>query len=437
MEPRGTALPARRVDDVQTTAGALRFGEALRLGDAKLAENVAESLIASGSSAATVHARVIAPAMWSIGDLWERGRISVADEHLATAISHNVLARLFPHLLQTTMLKRERVMLAATHGEHHVLGLRMVGDILEGAGFDVIYLGPDLPLESLLEACRKHQPAVLGLTASMPLNVPTLLDELVEVSQLADPPLLMVGGRALPPAVAAGLKVPVVVSADQAVSVVEGLLAQGSQGPPLDETLLQRIPRGRGAIAGEADVGSVADHFSETALASADTARDSARRAAAMEQLALRDSLTGMWNRRAYDDRLAELADEGAAMTVLMVDVDHFKSVNDTYGHDVGDATLCRVARSIVQNIRPSDFAARYGGDEFIVLLPGATTADAVVVAERVRTGVSDGAAEPPLTVSIGLAGFSGEKRLTGLAVDQALYKAKAAGRNQVAVVES
>jgi len=143
-----------------------------------------------------------------------------------------------------------------------------------------------------------------------------------------------------------------------------------------------------------------------------------------------------MWNRRAYDDRLAELADEGAAMTVLMVDVDHFKSVNDKYGHDVGDSTLCRVARSIAQNIRPNDFAARYGGDEFIVLLPGASTADGAVVAERVRVGVSDGPADPPLTVSIGVAGFSGEKRLTGLAVDEALYKAKGGGRNQVAVAE-
>jgi diguanylate cyclase (GGDEF)-like protein len=407
----------------------------LRAGDVKSCEGLADEAVLAGFDPAQVYARVVAPAMRSIGAGWQRGELTVADEHLATAITHDVLAFLFPRVLARGTRTRERVMLAAAQGEHHVLGLLMVADILEGAGFDVVYLGPDLPVDSLLAACEKHRPAVLGLSASMALNVPALLNELVQVAQLESPPLLMVGGRALLPAVNAGLRVPLVLHADQAVQTVEKLLAGGPQNPPLDDELLRRIPRGDAARSGAAHVGTVSDQFSHVALASADAARSAARRTAAMELLALRDSLTGMWNRRAFDDRFAELAEKSSDVTTLMVDVDRFKAVNDTYGHAVGDATLCRVARSILEHIRPNDFAARYGGDEFIVLLPETDGTVAAGIAERIRAGVSGDLAEPPVTVSIGLARFTGDQRLTGITVDQALYQAKSGGRNQVAVI--
>jgi diguanylate cyclase (GGDEF)-like protein len=425
---------SRRANDSEARAFALRFFEALRSGDAKFAERIAEEALSAGFDASVVHCRVIAPAMESIGELWACGSLTPADEHLATAITHGVLARLFPRLLRTTMRSRERVMLAAAEGEHHVLGLRIVADTLEGAGFDVLYLGADVPLEALLEACRKHRPAVLCLGATMPLNAPTLLAELVELAKLEEPPLLIVGGRAIGAELETKLRVPVVRRSEDVIAEIERVLVSGPQGPPLEQELAERIPLAASAeLAGAADIGTIPDHFSATALASADTARDASRRAHELEQLAFRDPLTGTWNRRAFDDRFGELANQSAKLALLMVDVDRFKTINDTLGHEAGDSTLVKVAKTIVQNVRPADFAARYGGDEFIVLLPETKLSDARVVAERVRRGVCDELREPPVTVSIGVAAFSGDQRRTGLTVDQALYRAKARGRNRVA----
>jgi diguanylate cyclase (GGDEF)-like protein len=399
-----------------------------------MAERVAEEAIGAGFGAAGVHCRVIAPAMQWLGELWERGEVTVADEHLATAISHNVLARLFPRLLDAPSRSRERVMLAAAEGEHHVLGLRMVADMLEGAGFDVLYLGADVPLDALIGACEKHRPAVVGLAATMPLALPMVLAELVEVSSLEPPPKLMVGGRAFLLSAQVGLTVPVVVDGERAESTVEHLLADGSQGPPLEPLLLERIAGDESAVAATREIGTISDRFSSTALVSADTARDAARRGHAMEKLAFRDPLTGTWNRRAFDDRVAGQSTDDV---LLMVDVDHFKAINDTWGHDAGDAALIAVARSILKNVRPSDFVARYGGDEFIVLLPDVGLSEAAEIAERVRTGIVDEVREPSVTVSVGLAHRSGDQRLAGITVDRALYQAKLAGRNRVAGLPS
>ena len=425
---------SRRANDSEARAFALRFFEALRSGDAKFAERIAEEALSAGFDASVVHCRVIAPAMESIGELWACGSLTPADEHLATAITHGVLARLFPRLLRTTMRSRERVMLAAAEGEHHVLGLRIVADTLEGAGFDVLYLGADVPLEALLEACRKHRPAVLCLGATMPLNAPTLLAELVELAKLEEPPLLIAGGRAIGAELEAKLRVPVVRRSEDVIAEIERVLVSGPQGPPLEQELAERIPLAASAeLAGAADIGTIPDHFSATALASADTARDASRRAHELEQLAFRDPLTGTWNRRAFDDRFGELAEP--VRQAGAVD-GRRRSLQDDQRHARargGRPTLVKVAKTIVQNVRPADFAARYGGDEFIVLLPETKLSDARVVAERVRRGVCDELREPPVTVSIGVAAFSGDQRRTGLTVDQALYRAKARGRNRVA----
>ncbi|MGA2926541.1 MAG: PAS domain S-box protein, partial [Solirubrobacteraceae bacterium] len=129
-----TAGPRR--GDLVTGRLAAAFGEALRAGDPHAAVGVVDDALGSGLSAVEIQSRVIAPAMWGIGELWQLGKLTVAEEHLATAVSHHVLARLYPGLLAHTQRRSDTVLVAAVHGEHHVLGLRMVADVFEGAGYD-------------------------------------------------------------------------------------------------------------------------------------------------------------------------------------------------------------------------------------------------------------------------------------------------------------
>jgi diguanylate cyclase (GGDEF)-like protein len=185
-------------------------------------------------------------------------------------------------------------------------------------------------------------------------------------------------------------------------------------------------------IASEA-IGTIPEAFSTTALAAADAVRDVARHARAMEHLAYRDPLTGLWNRRTCDDRLLALTEGDSQDAVLVLDVDRFKTINDTFGHEAGDEALIRVANTIAASIRPSDFAARFGGDEFMILLPSTTAEHARGVAERIRATVQQERRDPPVTVSIGVADVSGSSLTTRLAADRALYLAKEAGRNQIA----
>ena len=118
-----------------------------------------------------------------------------------------------------------------------------------------------------------------------------------------------------------------------------------------------------------------------------------------------------------------------------MLDVDHFKQVNDTYGHQTGDAVLREVANALVANTKNFDVAARYGGDEFVVLLPGCSRDDAMGVAQRVRNGIAQQVGEAPVTISAGLAttpdNANDAERLMA-AADAALYDAKRTGRDRV-----
>ena len=126
------------------------------------------------SSVAEVHARVITPAMYWIGELWKRGAITVADEHVATAIAHRVLASLYSSQTNRPLDVRDTVLLAAPAGEHHGLGLRIVGDLLELSGFHVVYLGADTPADALAAAVAEHEPSLVGLSLTMPLGSSSL-----------------------------------------------------------------------------------------------------------------------------------------------------------------------------------------------------------------------------------------------------------------------
>jgi diguanylate cyclase (GGDEF)-like protein len=155
---------------------------------------------------------------------------------------------------------------------------------------------------------------------------------------------------------------------------------------------------------------------------------------------AMVDALTGLYNRRWLDDALPRFVrryERGdRSLSVVMLDVDHFKSFNDRHGHPAGDSVLAAVARALRESLRPGDMVARYGGEEFIVLLPGVDLEAARRIAERIRVAVSDVALEglPRVTVSLGgamlAAGQTGDALVA--AADKALYASKEGGRNRV-----
>jgi two-component system cell cycle response regulator len=165
-------------------------------------------------------------------------------------------------------------------------------------------------------------------------------------------------------------------------------------------------------------------------------------------ELALTDPLTGLYNQRYLMRHLRGLLVSGApnGLAVLMLDVDHFKQVNDAYGHPVGDRALTAIAETLRANIRAFDSLARYGGEEFVVVMPGTDIEDATIAAERLRAGIEAlvfdvGRGKPhPLTVSVGVACSEG-RPVTPEAIlraaDQALYAAKSDGRNRVRLAGS
>jgi len=168
-----------------------------------------------------------------------------------------------------------------------------------------------------------------------------------------------------------------------------------------------------------------------------------------LEELTRTDPLTGLYNRRHLEleaPPLLTLAKrENAASAVLMVDVDHFKRVNDSYGHEAGDAVLVHIGVILRKAVRPYDLVVRHGGEEFLVLLPLITTEAALEVAERIRRTVQDtpicaaGEALSVTTVSIGVyvAGEMGDLPDAVARADEALYEAKRNGRNRICLAPS
>ncbi|MEK6611147.1 MAG: diguanylate cyclase [Gemmatimonadota bacterium] len=164
-----------------------------------------------------------------------------------------------------------------------------------------------------------------------------------------------------------------------------------------------------------------------------------------LEQLAATDALTGCLNRRALIDALERELDRARryslVLTILMVDLDHFKRINDTMGHLVGDTVLRQLGELLRREVRSVDAVARYGGEEFVIVVPETAVRGAMIFAERMRQRIQQhpfGEGSPPLrvTVSIGVASFPDQKATSPesfLAVaDSALYRAKADGRNLV-----
>ncbi len=167
-----------------------------------------------------------------------------------------------------------------------------------------------------------------------------------------------------------------------------------------------------------------------------------------LEDMAMKDGLTGLINRRYFFIRGLEEVKRTLRyknpLSVIMLDIDHFKRINDTFGHEAGDKTLVCIASILTRNVREVDLAARLGGEEFAILVPNTNAADALVLAERLRheietTSCSSLAGKANVTASIGVASLTQE--MTDLDAllrdaDTAMYQAKGRGRNRVVLME-
>jgi diguanylate cyclase (GGDEF)-like protein len=201
--------------------------------------------------------------------------------------------------------------------------------------------------------------------------------------------------------------------------------------------LLIAASTGQPATDAEAEIATAITSAAVTAMDNADLFRQ-------VQNLATRDSLSGLYNRRCFFEMaaaaLALPQPAGRVAAAVMVDIDHFKAVNDTYGHPVGDEVIRAVAGRLLGALRESDVLCRYGGEEFAVLMTGLTAEDAPAAARRLHEAVTvylvaTAAGRLTVTVSVGFAVHVGEPEdLGGLLVraDAALYAAKRAGRDAV-----
>jgi two-component system, cell cycle response regulator len=161
-------------------------------------------------------------------------------------------------------------------------------------------------------------------------------------------------------------------------------------------------------------------------------------------QFSIRDGLTGLYNRKSFDDKLesefSRCKRYGHHMSLVMIDIDHFKPVNDTYGHLAGDAVLTNLAKLFGRYFRSVDFIARYGGEEFVIILPETPVSGAVLTCERIRMAVANNEVHVNqhtlrVTISIGIAEYNSDMSSAVAlldAADKKLYEAKNNGRNRV-----
>ena len=260
------------------------------------------------------------------------------------------------------------------------------------------------------------------------------------------------GNRLKPGEGAAG----VAVARDEVVHVPGDATLSPSE-PMADAAVAIPLRRGNHAIGvlalygrGPAETFSADDvHLLQSLMHQAETAIENTFLYEEATRLSITDGLTGLWNRRLFDLRISEELQRAIRFQepfgLMLVDLDHFKNVNDRYGHQAGDAVLVELARRLSDATREVDVVTRFGGEEFALILPKTPVQGTLRLAEKVREVVSNepfvaGNASIPVTVSVGAAGYPDHGLSTAdllSAADAALYRAKENGRNRVEEAES
>jgi methanogenic corrinoid protein MtbC1 len=223
-------------DDDETRQAQLRLAEqfqqayadALLAGAPHAAEGVIREAIQAGLAEALIDDRVIRPGMQLVGELWADGRLTIAEEHLATSISMRVLTLQREAFRVARQRASQRVLLAGAQGEQHVVGLEMAGSLILHAGYDVRLFGADLPVGQITAAVRAHRPAVVGLTTATALSA-AHLPAAVGAVRCSSPDVgILVGGRAVDDAWATTYDVVVCRHVSDAVDRVDALVQRAA-----------------------------------------------------------------------------------------------------------------------------------------------------------------------------------------------------------------
>ena len=166
-------------------------------GDRHQAFGVIDRARAVGIDIRSIHLDVFRPALWEIGRLWQENKISVADEHLATAITQAAMARLFEQVYTWTPDRRRSLVAACVDAERHEVGLRMLCDLLEIEGWETTYLGATVPIDSLVDMVLKRRPDVVALSTAIAPHLPRLRETIaaIRTATRGESPLIIAGGR--------------------------------------------------------------------------------------------------------------------------------------------------------------------------------------------------------------------------------------------------
>jgi MerR family transcriptional regulator, light-induced transcriptional regulator len=200
------------------------FTAALLSADEVAAEAAIRQAIADDMTTAQIDEEIIAPALWLVGELWERGEISVAEEHIATEICMRVLALQREARRLARERRGHRIMLATPEGEMHTVALHMVGELLREAAYDVVMLGADVPAQALAASASRLDPAVVCLSSTMPGGSDQVLIAIHEVQRQCPRAGYLIGGRGLTSRVRALTGIDVVEWVSGAVEAVDALV---------------------------------------------------------------------------------------------------------------------------------------------------------------------------------------------------------------------